>query len=109
MFSVILKKHQRQLAVTAVQAFTNTSSNRLALRAFSAAPTEAEAAKAKEEWGEKYSDECFKFEKEWKQISEKIENEYLPFTLNLLNFYLGRESTWRVSLETCKRRRLRCL
>ena len=63
-----------------------TSSNGLAVRAFSAAPTEVEAAKAKEEWGEKYSDECFQFEKEWKVISGKIENEYiLLFTLNILN------------------------
>jgi hypothetical protein len=34
-----------------------------------------EAEKAKEEWGEKYSDECFAFEKEWKQIADKIEKE----------------------------------
>ena len=65
MFSIVLKKHQRQLAVTAVQALNNTSSNSFAFRAFSA-PADAEATKAKEEWGEKYSDECFKFEKEWK-------------------------------------------
>ena len=58
MFSIVLKKHQRQLAFTAVQALNNTSSNGLAVRAFSA-PADVEAAKAKEEWGEKYSDECF--------------------------------------------------
>jgi len=40
-----------------------------------AKPTSAEATKPKEEWGEKYSDECFTFEKEWKAISEKIEKE----------------------------------
>jgi hypothetical protein len=67
MFSIILKKHQRQLALTAVQALNNTSSKAVAMRQFSAqAPTPEEAAKAKEEWGEKYSDECFQFEKEWK-------------------------------------------
>jgi hypothetical protein len=38
-------------------------------------PTEAELAKNREEWGIKYTDECFKFEKEWKAISEKIEQE----------------------------------
>ena len=108
MFSVVLKKHQRQLALTAVQAFNNTSSNGLTQRAFSAAPTDAEAAKAKEEWGEKYSDECFKFEKEWKQISDKIENEYSIHPL-IINFNIGSESTQRQSLARCKRRRSRCL
>ena len=54
------------------------------MRAFSATPTDAEAAKAKEEWGDKYSDECFKFEKEWKQISDKIEKEYLPLPITYL-------------------------
>jgi len=29
-------------------------------------PTPDELAKNREEWGEKYSDECFTFEKEWK-------------------------------------------
>ena len=77
MFSIVLKKHQRQLALTAMQALNNTSSKALnaPLRYFSAAPVADEAAKAKEEWGEKYSDECFQFEKEWKTISEKIEGE----------------------------------
>ena len=27
------------------------------------------------EWGIKYNDECLKFEKEWKEISEKIEGQ----------------------------------
>ena len=27
------------------------------------------------EWGIKYNDECLKFEKEWKQIADKIEGE----------------------------------
>lgn len=45
------------------------------VRFFSSAPTPDELAKNREEWGEKYSDECFAFEKEWKTISEKIEKE----------------------------------
>ncbi len=49
-------------------------------RYFSAAEASPEElAKAREEWGEKYSDECFKFEKEWKQISDRIEKEYKNF------------------------------
>lgn len=40
-----------------------------------AAGTPEELAKTREEWGEKYSDECFKFEKEWKMIADKIEKE----------------------------------
>jgi hypothetical protein len=76
MFSIVLKKHQRQLALSAVQALNNNSSKTVVMRQFSAqTPSAEEAAKAKEEWGEKYSDECFQFEKEWKQISDKIENE----------------------------------
>jgi len=43
-------------------------------RLFSA-PTPADLAKGKEEWGEKYSDECFKFEQEWKLIADKVEKE----------------------------------
>ena len=31
------------------------------------------AEDSKGEWGIKYNDECLKFEKEWKEISEKIE------------------------------------
>ncbi len=38
------------------------------LKAFSTQPTAEEAAKKAEEWGEKYSDECFAFEKEWEAI-----------------------------------------
>jgi hypothetical protein len=40
-----------------------------------AAPTQGELDQSKAEWNEKYSDECFKFEKEWKAISGKIESE----------------------------------
>ena len=75
MFSVVLKKHQRQLALTATQALNNTCGT-ASVRYFSAAqPTQEELAKNREEWGEKYSDECFQFEKEWKLIADKIEKE----------------------------------
>jgi hypothetical protein len=37
--------------------------------------TEEELAKNREEWGVKYSDEAFKFEKEWKAIADKIEEK----------------------------------
>ena len=68
MFSVLKK---RQLAAVAFQTLQNGT---VSVRAFSA-PTPQEAAKKAEEWGEKYSDECFAFEKEWEQISKKIEDE----------------------------------
>lgn len=72
MFSVLKK---RQLAAVVFQTIQGGSST-VSLRSFSA-PTEVVAAKAKaaEEWGEKYSDECFKFEKEWESISKKVEDE----------------------------------
>ena len=31
--------------------------------------------KGEAEWGIKYNDECLKFEKEWKQIADKIQAE----------------------------------
>jgi hypothetical protein len=43
------------------------------MRAFSGQSDEA--SKRAQEWGEKYSDECFAFEKEWEAISKKIETE----------------------------------
>lgn len=73
MFSVVLKKHHRQIALSACQALNCAGTS---ARYFSnAQPSQEELAKNREEWGEKYSDECFQFEKEWKQISDKIENE----------------------------------
>ena len=33
----------------------------------------AEKKEAAAEWGIKYDDECLKFEKEWKVISEKVD------------------------------------
>jgi hypothetical protein len=29
----------------------------------------------REEWGEKYTDEAYRFEKEWEQIARKISDE----------------------------------
>lgn len=65
MLSSVFKKHHRALLSTSQRYFS----------AQQAAPTPEELAKNREEWGEKYSDECFKFEQEWKQISDKIEKE----------------------------------
>merc|ERR1712086_958740 len=31
------------------------------------------------EWGIKYDDECLKFEKEWKEIADKVEEEQAVF------------------------------
>lgn len=35
-------------------------------------PSEAELKANREEWGLKYDDEAYKFEKEWKAIADKI-------------------------------------
>jgi hypothetical protein len=75
--SSILKKQHRQLASASLQMLNQASlagPTQLQARYF-AAPAQQTPEEVKEEWGEKYSDECFKFEKEWKLISEKIENE----------------------------------
>ena len=37
--------------------------------------TKEEIEKGRHEWGIKYDDECLKFEKEWKMISDKIDAE----------------------------------
>lgn len=58
----------RQVAAS----FTSGAQRRL----FSAQePTAEEIKQNKEEWGEKYHDEIFKFEKEWQMISQKISAE----------------------------------
>lgn len=97
----IIKKQQRQLLATGSKFISQTSATTGAFptRYFTtetAAPvgTPEELAKAREEWGEKYSDECFKFEAEWKQIADKIETEYF---LLLHHSYIGNVSTSRTS------------
>ena len=64
MFSIALKTQRRALCQTTLRYFS--------------APQQQQTPEEKnrEEWGEKYSDECFKFEQEWKQIADKIEKEY---------------------------------
>jgi hypothetical protein len=59
MLSSILKKHHRALVSTSSRFFS-------ASQGHAAAGTPEELAKNREEWGEKYSDECFRFEQEWK-------------------------------------------
>lgn len=77
--SNILKKQHRQLASSVAQILTQTtpavSSRFFSQAASPAQPTPEELNKAKEEWGEQYSDECFQFEKEWKAIADKVEKE----------------------------------
>ena len=73
-----------------------------------AKPSEEELKNAREEWGFKYDDEAFRFEKEWKAIADKIETEYVLKLLTVLMTYLGRECTSRVNFQTCRRRKSRC-
>jgi len=37
--------------------------------------TEEELERSRLEWGLKYTDEAFKFEKEWKEISDRVIKE----------------------------------
>lgn len=69
---MLVKSKQHRQLVAAAQLFTKSSQQ--PVRMFAAQPT-TEEAKTKEEWGEKYSDECFQFEKEWNAIANKIEKE----------------------------------
>ena len=38
-------------------------------------PTKEELETGRAEWGLKYDDECFKFEKEWEIIAHKVQEE----------------------------------
>ncbi len=59
----------------------NTQLTRVASYAFSAEgeqaaePSKEEVDANRQEWGIKYDDECLKFEKEWKEIADKVESE----------------------------------
>ena len=61
----IIKKQHRTLVSSILQTATQATVANVPVRMFST-PTPDELAKNREEWGEKYSDECFTFEKEWK-------------------------------------------
>ena len=41
--------------------------------------TKEEIENGRQEWGVKYDDECLKFEKEWKIISDKIDREQMVY------------------------------
>ena len=47
--------------------------------------TAAEIAAGQEEWGIKYDDECLKFEKEWKEIAERVQQENMVYLKNELS------------------------
>ena len=38
-------------------------------------PTKEELDASRAEWGIKYDDECLKFEKEWKEIADRVQAE----------------------------------
>lgn len=38
-------------------------------------PTKEEIEQGRKEWGIQYDDECLKFEKEWKEIADKVMSE----------------------------------
>ena len=42
-------------------------------------PTAAEVEAGRQEWGIKYDDECLKFEKEWAEIAEKVQQENMMY------------------------------
>ena len=67
----MLRSLIRQRALLATTQATPFSM--IPIRQFSAEPDEKEKENARAEWGIKYDDECLKFEKEWKTISEKID------------------------------------
>jgi large subunit ribosomal protein L7/L12 len=48
-------------------------------KAPAAEPTAAEVAASQNEWGIKYDDECLKFEKEWQEIAERVQNENMVY------------------------------
>ena len=62
------------------QAFRRCTQYTVAIRSFSAGDSKSEGGA---EWGIKFDDECLKFEKEWKEIADKVEAEQ--------NVYLEKE------------------
>jgi hypothetical protein len=42
-------------------------------------PTKEDLEAGRVEWGLKYDDECFKFEKEWEIIAKKVQDEQQVF------------------------------
>lgn len=44
-----------------------------------AEPTAAEVQAGQQEWGIKYDDECLKFEKEWAEIAERVQQENMVY------------------------------
>ena len=42
-------------------------------------PTKEEIEASRQEWGIKYDDECLKFEKEWKEIADKVTAEQFTY------------------------------
>ena len=44
-----------------------------------AEPTAAEVQPGQQEWGIKYDDECLKFEKEWAEIAERVQQENMVY------------------------------
>ena len=49
-----------------------------------AEPSKEDLEAGRHEWGLKYDDECFKFEKEWEIIAKKVQDEQKTFIENEL-------------------------
>ena len=56
----------------------------MSARFFSADTDKKSDAAAGAEWGIKYDDECLKFEKEWKEIADKVSSEQAVYLKNEL-------------------------
>lgn len=59
--------------IAQVRAFSSDEANK------QATPTKEEIEHGRSEWGIKYDDECLKFEKEWKEVADKIEAEQMVY------------------------------
>ena len=44
-----------------------------------AEPSAAEVEAGRQEWGIKYDDECLKFEKEWQEIAQRVQDENMVY------------------------------
>ena len=69
----------RGLPSTQAAFFSQEAAPKEEAKAAAAEPTAAEVDANREEWGIKYDDECLKFEKEWQEIAEKVQNDQMVY------------------------------
>ena len=78
--TAVSMRHSMRVGLPAAQlAFFSTESEQQPAAPQAEEPTAAEVTANRDEWGIKYDDECLKFEKEWKEVAEKVQSEQMVY------------------------------